>query len=86
MKFLLRRTSGNYDKLPIKSKEWKVTKENFSATDFAKPFDTEGWFIEINTLEELIKFFNYCNNDLIITQSMYNHKLLELEIYDDYRE
>ena len=42
----------------------------------------EGWFIEINTLEELIDFINK-TDDVIIYQ---NSQFIELHIYDDYIE
>jgi hypothetical protein len=43
------------------------------------------WYIKINTLEELIDFYNQYG-DLIISQNWDNEKEMQIEIYDDYRE
>ena len=45
----------------------------------------EGWFIDINTLEELQKLVEKYG-DLIIGQCWQDHNIYEIEIYDDYRE
>lgn len=44
-----------------------------------------GWFVEINTLEELLNFREKYGN-IVITKAWENPSILELEIYDDYRE
>ena len=41
--------------------------------------------VEINTLEELIKFRKECGNDIII-QEEFNSNKLAIMIYDDYIE
>ena len=43
------------------------------------------WAIDINSLTELLKFYNKYG-DLIICESDYKNHPLTLEIYDDYRE
>jgi hypothetical protein len=45
----------------------------------------DNWYIKINTLEELIDFYNQYG-DLIISQNWDNEKEMQIEIYDDYRE
>lgn len=49
------------------------------------PDECVGWFIDINTLEELLAFRNKYG-DVIITRAWDNKNIYELEIYDDYRE
>lgn len=44
------------------------------------------WGIEINTIEELMKFKKHMNEDLILSVSYIDHKTPCIEIYDDYRE
>lgn len=46
--------------------------------------DQEQWCVELNTLEELIDFYN-THGDLII-KSNFASGTPEIEIYDDYRE
>lgn len=46
---------------------------------------SQGWFIEINSLEELMELYNEVG-DIIISQSTFNPDITEIEIYDDYRE
>ncbi len=45
----------------------------------------DGWYIKINTLEELIAFENKYGS-LIISKVWDNGKEMQIEIYDDYRE
>lgn len=50
-----------------------------------RDFRETGWFIEINLLEELVEFEdNY--GPLVINKSWENPGILEIEIYDTYRE
>ena len=44
-----------------------------------------GWFIDINTLEELINFKNKYG-ELVLQNSIYNEDIIVIEIYDTYRE
>lgn len=46
----------------------------------------EVWGIEINSLEELMKFKEIVDEEIIITTSPQNNKTPTIEIYDDYRE
>lgn len=47
----------------------------------------KGWFVEINTLEELVEFTKKYDGDVIIsTNNENNPEFYELEIYDNYRE
>ena len=50
-----------------------------------RDFKTEEWVVEINTLEELLKFIDKYGQ--VIVGSWYRNKNLpSIEIYDDYRE
>ena len=46
--------------------------------------DTYG--IEINSLEELMNFFNEVNEEIVLQKSYIDKKTPCLEIYDSYRE
>lgn len=67
---------------------WYEQGENHRVEDgyIKRDFQREGWFIDIGNLEELIKLHEKVGEDIIITNSMWNRGLLELEIYDTYRE
>lgn len=45
----------------------------------------DNWYIKINTLEELLTFYEKYG-DLIISENWDNEKEMQIEIYDDYRE
>ena len=49
------------------------------------PLGAIGWFIEINSLEELMKF-QKVQGDIIIKKCWENSSIKEIEIYDGYRE
>ena len=50
-----------------------------------RDYKTKEWVVEINTLEELLKFINKYGQ--VIIGSWYKYKNLpSIEIYDDYRE
>lgn len=62
------------------------TKDNYdNDTHIIRDFKAEGWFIKINTIEELLKLEEKYG-DLIITTLYNNKNIKEIEIYDDYRE
>lgn len=48
------------------------------------PNDRKGWFIELNSLEDLINFKNKVKEDIIIKECYSNYLLYEIEIYDDW--
>lgn len=50
-----------------------------------RDFEDEDWFIEINTLDDLIKF-QQKYGDIIIQDGFMNPDIKEIEIYDSYRE
>ena len=50
-----------------------------------RDFDDEGWFIELDTLEDLLKFHKKYGR-LVIEHHWNNHSILEIEMYDDWRE
>lgn len=50
------------------------------------PNAEEGWFIELDTLEQLIEFKKTCGHELIIGEGLFNREIVCLEIYDTWRE
>lgn len=81
MKFVVSSTSGGHKEQPCEeAKRGSIERENkiYSAT-------ADVWFVEINTLEELIKFYEEYG-DIIIKDCLWNKSYTEIEIYDDYRE
>lgn len=50
-----------------------------------RDFDDKGWFIELDTMEGLSKFHQKYGR-LVIEQCWENHSILEIEIYDNWRE
>ncbi len=87
MKFLISRTSMlcKENKKPCE----EAVKEKYKAI---VPFtnneirELEGWFIEINSLEELLEFQKKYDEELVISRDNLNKNLIEIEIYDSYRE
>lgn len=62
------------------------TKGNYvNDTHIIRDFKDEDWFIEINTLEDLLKLEEKYG-ELIITTFYSKENYKEIEIYDDYRE
>ena len=61
----------------------RVDKQGFITRDREEE-DTYG--IEINSLEELMDFFNKVNEEIVLRKSWIDNKTPCLEIYDDYRE
>lgn len=51
-----------------------------------RDFVSEGWFINLNSLEELLEFKKEVGEDIVIQDSWMNDGILEIEIYDTYRE
>lgn len=98
MKFILTRTSirDDYSKierdkpLPSKNidKKWKISEEiidgylNFP-NEYSGKYKVH--MIEINSLEELMKFQQEVAS-IIIEKFWLNENYLKIEIYDDYRE
>ena len=51
----------------------------------ARDFEDEGWFVNIESLDELIKLQEKYGR-LVLCNSWQNPDILEIEIYDTYRE
>lgn len=51
-----------------------------------RDFIGKNWFIDISSLEELLEFKEEVGEDIVIQNSWENEELLEIEIYDTYRE
>ena len=71
MEFRVTRSSQFFDKKP------RNVKNIYEKGD--------GWYIKINTLEELIAFYEEYGN-LIIERNWDNQEEMQIEIYDYYRE
>lgn len=88
------RTLGNYEEFDKKfgasEGNWLSKGTNHCVNDRGyvqreHPEGSIGWFLEIDTLDELLDFKN--KHGQIIIQECYNNpNIIELEIYDDYRE
>jgi len=50
-----------------------------------RDFEFKGWFININSLDQLNQFVK-TYGDIVIYQNYENPDILKIEIYDDYRE
>ena len=50
------------------------------------PNVAEGYFIEINSIEELLELQKEVRSELIITSAADNESILAIEIYNNYRE
>lgn len=50
------------------------------------PNGAEGYFIEINSIEELLEFYRKVGCELIITSATNNESIPAIEIYNYYRE
>jgi Holliday junction resolvase len=48
--------------------------------------DYKQFYVEINSLEELIEFAKKHEHQIILTPSLDGSELNKIEIYDDYRE
>lgn len=85
MKFIVHSTSGGWKEKPCEEavRDSIITEYQVGKEIIRNPKDV--WSIEINTLEELIDFFER-NGDIIIKDCFWNRSLREIEIYDDYRE
>ena len=80
MKFIVSRTSDWTGKeQPCKGAKPCVIKDK-------KDHEIKAWEIEVNSLEELLELMEEVDEELILTDKMYNETLREIEIYDTYRE
>lgn len=81
MKFVLSRTSSG--DVNVDDKKYKVTKTEEYDEWLEEYIDK--YFIEINSLEELMEFQKDYGK-IIIMDNRYGGEMKEIEIYDDYRE
>lgn len=65
-----------------KGKNHKVTKDGYITR---QEEDRETWMVEINSLEELLKFQKKYG-ELVLSHSYLDDKTNSIEIYNDYRE
>ena len=87
MKFKITRTtswSGPDEKRPCD----EAFKDKFIETHTINKDEYGAWFIELKTLEELISFLDKYGDfaGIIIDRANCNRNVVEIEIYDDYRE
>jgi hypothetical protein len=86
-----RRTSDAPEKIPAfagKDPEWWYSEgRNHRVVNgmIEREFDTEGWFIEINTLEELMAFEGKYGK-VIVSRAPDADNMNTIEIYDGWRE
>jgi hypothetical protein len=87
MEFIISRASQWNDKKPLKDKRvYSKVIPKYKNVDGEYSKETKrAWFIEINTLEELIDLYKL-EGDLIIGKDMLNEDYTKLVIYDDYIE
>lgn len=81
MEFVLSRTSSG--DVNVDDKKYKVTKTQEYDEWLEEYIDK--YFIEINSLEELMEFQKGYGK-IIIMDNRYGGEMKEIEIYDDYRE
>lgn len=82
MKFVISRTSHyGKDKPPCEE-----AREETILSGGEKQFEYEAWCLDINTIEELIKFIEKNGGSAVIEKSYWTQENWEIEIYDDYRE
>lgn len=78
------------DKLTYRNAEleWHHNGYNHRKEDghIKRDFRDNGWFIEVNSLEELLDLQKSCGSELVVSNSYMNELIPEIEIYDDYRE
>lgn len=48
--------------------------------------DFQGWFLELDSLEQLLMFIEKMGKVVIKAESIWNKEFPEIEIYDMYRE
>lgn len=84
MKLLICRTTT--EEISVEQPCEEAYKDKFIKTDFwGKVSEVETWFIDINSIEELIALEDKYG-ELVICHCMYNKEVIKIEIYDDYRE
>lgn len=83
------RTTDDPSKIPANrfGKTWFDEGTNHRIEDgrIKRDFEREAYFIQINTLEDLIKFKDI-RGELILSTAYDNPRINSIEIYDDYRE
>lgn len=83
-----KRTVNNPKKLKCSDSEtWYMEGTNHRVVNgrIARDFEATGWFINIDSLADLMKFIKKYG-DIAITTFVYNDAYYNLEIYDDWRE
>lgn len=78
MNFIIYRTSDHVDKPCEEATMKKHQLENQDGS-------SEGWTVEINSLEDLVNFVDR-NGNIIIKSKDPFHPVSSIEIYDDFRE
>lgn len=81
------RTTDNPKVLPGGSADWFGKGRNHRVENghLMRDFEAEGWFVDLADYDALIAFIRKYG-DVVISVWSYNHDLMEIEIYDDYRE
>lgn len=82
-------TFEEYDKFSFDGRKWTDNGENHRINNdgfIERTMYKSVWCIEINSLEELLKFQSECVSELIIYPNWLNSNYYEIEIYDSFRE
>ena len=85
------RTADDPEKIPSEGGgRWYRSGKNHRIEDghIMRDFDDEAWFIEIKDLDELIQFTKTLDGtkEIVFGESYWNNQMLQIEIYDGYRE
>ena len=85
-----RRTTDDPSKIPWAKGEsawWYAEGRNHRVVkkEICRDLDREGWFIEIDSLDELMALLDK-EGQLVLRESWANDEILEIEIYDGWRE
>lgn len=83
------RTFGSFEQFDNKfrvnfkdsGKNHRINEEGF----IEREFDEEGWFVEVDSLEELMEFKDKYGT-LVLIDSLWNYEIPMIEIYDGWRE
>lgn len=81
------RTVDDPSKLPYGGANWYSEGRNHRVENgmIKRDTDADAWFLELSSLDELVAFHKKYGS-LVIDASYCNPDIIEIEIYDDYRE
>ena len=90
------RTTDDPEKIPHEGGgRWYKSGRNHRVENghIMRDYDDEAWFIEIKDLDDLIQFTKTLGGgtlggtkEIVFGESYWNNRMIQIEIYDDYRE